>query len=887
MITHRRKNEVAWGSAALAILLFLIDLRFPRGESPAALFVAIVGASLWLPGMGATLIAAFACTFLTVVASFFSPPGPIDVDIFNRSFAILAIWVVACFCALYKRTEQRTLELAAIVQSSADAILRTDLHDVITSWNAGAEHLFGYSAREIIGKPATVLLPPELREKGSRVFETSRQGKQIAQLETFCCRKDGSRVPVALSVSPILDARGRIVGIATIARDLTEHKRAAEAQLAREAAEASSRAKSEFLASMSHEIRTPMNGVIGMLDLTLGTELQPEQRHYLEQARASADLLLRVINDILDFSKIEAGRLDLEPAEFSLRESLGETIKGFGPQAHRKGLELALHVQTDVPDRLVGDAFRLVQVLTNLVGNAIKFTDRGEVIVHAGVESLKSDQACLHISVTDTGPGIPRQKQAMIFGAFVQADSSMARRFGGTGLGLAISSRLVELMGGKIWVESDVGKGSVFHFTACFALQSAAASTAKAERVDLEDLPVLAADDNETNRHILAEMLENWRMKPTVASGGRQALEELKKAAAAGQPYRLVLLDALMPDMDGFSVAQEIKHDPALADATIMMLSSLDGAGELKRCRDLGITVYLRKPIKQSELLDAILTSLGALASKPEPMSAPFPSAEMPRPLHILVAEDNEFNQNVVGSFLKKWGHTVAIAPSGKAALAALEKESFDLILMDVQMPEMDGFATTQAIREKEKATHAHIPIIALTAHAMKGDRDRCIAAGMDTYVPKPIRAAELYSVIAGLLASASPLAKPSLADADAPSQVFDRTAALANIGGDRQLLREMTAWFLRDSAKLLADLRDAAQRGDGQALANAAHQLKSQAGSFAAQNAYRLAAQVEQSAMAGDPAASAGAVAELTAAVGQLAEALRYLESSSSASTD
>ncbi len=788
--------------------------------------------------------------------------------------------------------------------------------------NREACESLGYTRDELIGlTPAGFdadITPAQLEDITRKLV-----AGETVKFESRHRRKDGTIFPVEVRGKAFWEG-GRQFNV-TLARDITDQKRAEEAlREAKEAAESANRAKSEFLASMSHEIRTPMNGVFGMLDLALEMELPPEQRHYLERARASADLLLRVINDILDFSKIEAGRLDLEPATFSLGESLGETIKGFGPQAHRKGLELALHVRPDTPDGVVGDALRLGQVLINLIGNAVKFTDQGEVVLEVGVESVTDcsaggagpralpaassrgagGQVCLHFAVTDTGPGIPPDKQPIIFGAFAQADSSMARRFGGTGLGLAISARLVELMGGRIWVESEVGKGSTFHFTACFGLQREAVADhdhaymvpdmvpAKAQRIDLEGMPVLVADDNETNRRILAEMLANWRMGPTAVGSGFAALAELKRAAGAGEPFPLVLLDAVMPEMDGFVVAREIRHDPALAGATIMMLSSADGAGEVARCRELGIAVFLRKPVKQSELLNAVLKALGGLAAEPETTPAPpgVTAAGTPSSLRVLIAEDNEFNQDIVASLLKKRGHMAVIAGNGKAALAAWESEPFDLILMDVQMPDLDGFAATQSIRAKETAKGGHVPIIALTAHAMKGDRERCLAAGMDAYVSKPIRPAELFEAIGRLLSAAAQAsqlneraavegAKETPAPQGRPEPVLDLDTALEFADGDRELLRQMAQSFLNQCPKLLGEIRDSVLRGDAPTWKNAAHKLKALVGSFGEQRAYQAALRLEELGDAGDLMGSKNAYPELEEAVMRLQEAVAELE--------
>jgi two-component system sensor histidine kinase/response regulator len=652
-----------------------------------------------------------------------------------------------------KRAEAELLRasqnLSTLIDCSPAAIVAVGPQGIVQSWNPAAERLFGWTAEEAIGQPLPTVPADEWSEFDERM-RRSLQGEYLSSKEVCRMRKDGSVVQISASTAPVRDTQGQVTGVIAVMVDITERKRAEkELQKARAAAEAASRSKSEFLANMSHEIRTPMNGIIGMTELALDTSLTPEQRQYLGMVKSSADSLLAVINDILDFSKIEAGKLELDPIEFNIRNSVEDTAKMLALKAHQKQLELIADVQPGVPEVLIGDPVRLRQVLFNLLGNAVKFTEEGEVVLRVDAEKKTEGSVRVHFSVKDTGIGIPEGRQQAIFEAFTQADSSMSRRYGGTGLGLTITSRLIKIMGGQIWVESEIGKGSTFHFTGTFGIGQVPQPSA-ATRETLAGLAVMVVDDNDTNRRILRQILLNWRMRPTVVEGAREALVILQRAQESGKPFPLVITDLQMPGMDGFALATRIRENPALAGATIVMLTSVGLRGDGARCRELGVKAYLTKPIKQSELREAILVAMNSQAGQKgrDTLVTRHSLREGHRPLRVLLAEDNLVNQVLAKRLLEQRGHTVVVANNGLEALARLETATFDVVLMDVQMPEMDGFEATRAIREKEQAGGSRLPILALTAHAMKGDKERCLAAGMDGYISKPLQITELFAAI-------------------------------------------------------------------------------------------------------------------------------------------
>ena len=655
------------------------------------------------------------------------------------------------------RTEQeleRAQRLMENVLDNTDAMIYIkDLNGRYISVNRKWLESFGVSREQVIGLLPSELdfVPEDLAQQIESTDAAVRNSGELNVSENIVPTPAGLRT-FAASKFPLLDVDGKIFATGGVSTDVTSLKEVErELRDARAQAETANQTKSDFLANMSHEIRTPMNGIMGMTELALDTDLTREQREYLKTIETSAESLMELINDILDFSKIEAQKLELDPVDFDLRERIGETLDTLAVRAHAKGLELAVDIDPDVPLTLIGDIHRLRQIIMNLVGNALKFTDSGEVVVRAGVQSRDNDSVVVKFEVVDTGIGIPTDRLESIFNSFEQVDTSTTRKYGGTGLGLAICARLVELMGGEIGVESESGLGTTFHFTAIFGVGQQPEPRDRDKLIDeLAGLRVLVVDDNKTNRLILEKILLNWGMRPLLAEGAARGLDALRAAIDEADPCDMVISDLNMPEIDGFGLVETINGEFGAGSIPIVILTSAQRAGDAERCRELGVKTYLLKPAKQSLVLDAIITAVGLeqVAEKHDP-----PTTDIPEPttrsLHILVAEDNEVNQRFAVRTLTKAGHTSTVTSNGREALEAMTKESFDLVLMDVQMPEMDGYEAAAAIREHEAASGTFIPIIALTAHAMKGDKEKCLAAGMNGYVTKPIKTKILLAEIA------------------------------------------------------------------------------------------------------------------------------------------
>jgi signal transduction histidine kinase/DNA-binding response OmpR family regulator/HPt (histidine-containing phosphotransfer) domain-containing protein len=675
----------------------------------------------------------------------------------------------------------------------------------------------------------------------------------LSNVEVELTRRDGTKVWVLDSATYVETPGGGPGETEGTLIDISDRKRVeAELREAKEDAESASRAKSEFLANMSHEIRTPMNGIIGMTELVLDSDLQPDQRESLETVQTSAETLLAILNDILDFSKVESGKMELEDVPFAVRDMLVDALKPLALAADQKGLELITEVDAAVPAGIIGDPLRLRQVLSNLAANAIKFTERGHVLVQVKLaKPVFHGRARLAFIVADTGIGVPTEKREAIFEAFRQADGSTTRRYGGTGLGLTISATLVRLMGGAIAIEDTPGGGSTFRFDVEF--DEAAMPPAEKPNPALDHLRMLIVDDNAVNRRIFDEQLRRWNMSPHAVASGREALDALAAAVDEKQPYRGILLDANMPDMDGFEVAAAVAADPRFAGVRLMMLTSSGRPGDAARCRELGISAYLTKPVRQADLFEAVSSLFGAT-----PRSAPMLPAVTgaARRARVLLAEDNLVNQRVARSMLERRGHDVTVVNNGAEALNAFSPGRFDVILMDVQMPVMGGFDATRAIRGREEREGGHVRIIALTAHVLQRDRERCIAAGMDGYLAKPIDRLDLFAAVE-LDQSAAIEGHPESTVGDDIPQ-FDQNELMDRLGGDREVLQEVVAIFRHSTPELVAEIRTAIDGRDLTRLKTAAHTLKGAAGNLSAKRLAALALELEQAGMKSDVALAA-----------------------------
>ncbi len=739
--------------------------------------------------------------------------------------------------------------------------------------NQAASLRVGYSRVELAAQTLFELEADLSRDAWELRWRELRQ-RGALRCEGLHKTREGRLYPIELTLTLVADGAGEVA--LAVARDETERRAESErSDRAREAAEAATRAKSEFLASMSHEIRTPMNGILGMTELALGTRLDDEQREYLEAARASAESLLCLLNDILDLSKIEAGRIDLDPIEFALRASVEDSVRGFGLRAAEQSLELGSAVAPDVPDALVGDPGRLRQVLVNLVGNAVKFTRTGEVFVRVELVSEQADAALLRFAVQDTGIGVPPEARPHIFEPFAQGDRATQRRFGGTGLGLSISRRLVDLMGGELGFESEVGRGSTFWFTARFAVQ-VGAPRLPLPRAELGNRRTLVVDDHPEQRRSLSAVATELGLRAESAPDAREALAALRRARASDAPFELLLCDAHMPGLDGFGLVEALRAEGGVRPV-VVLLTSAGARGDAARCRALGIEAYLTKPVARADLARAVESALGLRDSDAQRrLITRHVLREGERRLRVLVAEDNQTNRRWLERTLAKRGHTVVLAEDGREAVRRAARERFDLLLMDLSMPELDGIAATREIRAHERRAGGRLPILALTAHAMREDQARCVDAGMDGYVSKPIRGEELFAAIEGVLGR-RPAPERRRAALD-PAVLVDENELLERVDGDRELLLDLVELFFSDLPQRLRAAEAAVASSDAAEVERIAHGLAGAIGNLAAHRALARALAREARAAAREQAALAPALDELRRELALLKPALHAL---------
>jgi len=748
--------------------------------------------------------------------------------------------------------------LKTITTNIPDLIYIKDRHGRFVTGNVALLKHFGLeTVDELVGKTDYDFLPTEMACNSVADDQiVMRSCEPMLAQEEASQGTDGTEIWLSTTKVPLCNEEGFATGMVGIGRDITRRKRAdEELRAAKDAADAANRAKSEFLANMSHEIRTPMNGIIGMTELLAATSLSDEQREFLSLVQESAASLLRLLNDILDFSKMEAGRMELESVEFNLRDCIGKAIKLLTLKADEKGLELAGRIDPSIPNELSGDPGRLRQIIVNFVGNAIKFTNHGEVVVDVNPQELNEESVLLHVTIRDTGIGIPIEKQKQIFEKFSQADASTTRQFGGTGLGLTISSRLIELMDGRVWVESQTGLGTTFHFHIRLGVVPDQSPRRPTELSRLAGMPVLIVDDNSTNRRILQEILTQWQMRPVLAEHGRMGLDIAIQAKEDNEPFGMILLDYHMPEMDGMEFAKELKSQCDGAHGPIIILSSSVSGLDPPKLKELGVKRYMTKPVIASELLEAVLGVMGIADAKVPEDEEPAMQPQTPR--KILLVEDGIVNQRVARGFLEKWGHQVSLAINGREAVEMVKNESYDLILMDIQMPVLNGFKATAQIREMEKGSSQHRYIVAMTAEAMKGDRERCLDAGMDDYVSKPFDLIDLRRVIDNcedFAHQVKELEQDTSPQSKEHDNGFQWEQLLENSGGDETLLVGISEAYVDEAVDLLSQMRNAIDSDDTETLSRATHTLKGASGYFGVERINAAIQQLRSEIEAGDP---------------------------------